>query len=96
MLAEVGYKKLGCYRDNWQEKRPLPHLLFTDRDELSPVYSGKKYIKEKFDRPYLDDLIERCAFKTKEFGYQVFGIERFGMNDCEIERICDQTPEGMS
>ena len=86
-LADVGYKRLGCYNDKEQEDRPLPELLFTDRDELSPVYSGKKYTKENYDRPYLDDLVERCALKSKKMGYNVFGIERFGMSGYEIHTI---------
>ena len=80
MSAEVGYRRLGCYRDNWQEDRPLPHLLFTDRDELSAVYSGNKYTKENFDRPYLEDLVVRCASRARKLGYSVFGIEKFGMS----------------
>lgn len=85
-LADVGYKRLGCYNDKEQEDRPLPELLFTDRDELSPVYSGQKYTKESYDRSYLDDLVERCALKSKKMGYTVFGIERFGMSGYEIYR----------
>ena len=80
MSAKVGFKRLGCYKDNWQEHRPLPQLLFTDLDELSPLYSGKKYDKKNFDRSYLDDLVERCASKSKLLGYDVFGVEKFGMN----------------
>ena len=85
-LADIGYKRLGCYNDKEQEDRPLPELLFTDRDELSPVYSGKKYTKENYDGPYLDDLVERCALKSRKMGYTVFGIERFGMSGYEIYR----------
>ncbi len=78
--AEVlGYKRLGCYRDNWQEQRPLHHLLFTDRDESSPKYSGIKYTKENYDRRYVEYLVKRCETECKKFGYEVFGIEKFGM-----------------
>ena len=78
------HKRLGCYRDNRQQQRPLHHLLFTDREESSPKYSGIKYTKEIYDRRYLDYLIKRCALECKKFGYEVFGIEKFGMNsnDC--------------
>ncbi|RMX40186.1 hypothetical protein pdam_00016639, partial [Pocillopora damicornis] len=76
----IEYNKLGCYRDNWQEVRPLAELLFTDRNETSPRYSGKKYIRKNFNRLYLDDLIQRCASQSKKLGYQVFGIENFGTN----------------
>lgn len=78
--AQVSYEKLGCYRDNWQEVRPLHDLLFTDRDKSSPKYSGTKYTKETYDRRYLEDLVRRCAAQCKEFGYEVFGIEKFGIN----------------
>ena len=74
----MSYRKLGCYKDNGQKKRPLPQLLFTDRHYLSPVYSGRKFIKETFDRSYLDDLVGRCASKCKQLGYDVFGIGKFG------------------
>lgn len=73
----IEYNKLGCYRDNWQEVRPLAELLFTDRNETSPRYSGKKYIRKNFNGLYLDDLIQRCASQSKKLGYQVFGIENF-------------------
>lgn len=76
--AGVSYRKLGCYKDNGQKKRPLPQLLFTDRLYLSPVYSGRKFIKESFDRSYLDDLVRRCASKCKQLGYDIFGIGKFG------------------
>lgn len=78
--AGIEYNSLGCYRDNWQEVRPLAELLFTDRNETSPRYSGKKYIRKNFNRLYLDDLIQRCASQSKKLGYQVFGIENFGTN----------------
>lgn len=74
------YKRLGCYRDNWQKQRPLHHLLFSDREESSPKYSGIKYTKDIYDQRYLDYLIKRCALECKKFGYEVFGIEKFGMN----------------
>ena len=76
--AGVSYRKLGCFKDNGQRKRPLPQLLFTDRHYLSPVYSGRKFITESFDRSYLDDLVGRCASKCKQLGYDVFGIGKFG------------------
>ena len=78
--AGIEYNRLGCYRDNWQEVRPLAELLFTDRNETSPRYSGKKYIRKNFNRLYLDDLIQRCASQSKKLSYQVFGIENFGTN----------------
>ena len=74
----MSYRKLGCYKDNGQKKRPLPQLLFTDRHYLSPVYSGRKFIKDSFDRSYLDDLVGRCASKCKQLGYDIFGIGKFG------------------
>ncbi|KAL9985029.1 hypothetical protein ACROYT_G007383, partial [Oculina patagonica] len=73
----LGYKRLGCYRDNWQEQRPLHHLLFTDRDESSPKYSGIKYTKDNYDRRYVEYLVKRCEAECKKFGYEVFGIEKF-------------------
>ena len=86
MSAEVSYKKLGCYKDNRQQERPLSELLFTDRDETSPKYSGRKYTKENFNRRYLGDLVGRCASECKKLGYQVFGIEKFGI----MLSLCDQ------
>lgn len=83
LFSASAYRRLGCYKDNWQEQRPLHHLLFTDRDESSPKYSGIKYAKEIYDRRYLDYLIKRCALECKKFGYEVFGIEKFGMNNYE-------------
>ena len=80
ILSVLAYKRLGCYKDNWQEQRPLHHLLFTDRDESSSKYSGIKYAKEIYDRRYLDYLIKRCELECKKYGYEVFGIEKFGMS----------------
>ena len=76
----MSFKKLGCYKDNQQEgARPLPELLFTDLDTSSFLYSGTKYAKDIMDSFYLNDLVERCAVKTKDSGFIVFGIERVGM-----------------
>ncbi|XP_029196438.2 uncharacterized protein LOC114961764 isoform X3 [Acropora millepora] len=75
--AEVGYKKLGCYNDNDERfERPLSDLLFTDLDMSSSVFSGTQFTRDSMDSLYLSDLVERCALKTKEFGFAVFGIER--------------------
>ena len=77
----MGYKKLGCYNDNDEKfERPLSDLLFTDLDMSSSVFSGTQFTTDNMDSLYLSDLVERCALKTKEFGFAVFGIERVGMN----------------
>ena len=88
----MSYKKVGCYKDNGQKKRPLPQLLFTDRHYLSPVYSGRKFIKESFDRSYLDDLVGRCASKCKQLGYDVFGIGKFGKGDVDSFSLYSLSP----
>lgn len=74
------YKKLGCYNDNEEKSaRPLSELLFTDLDTSSCVFSGTEFTRDNMDSLYLNDLVERCALKSEEFGFTVFGIERVGM-----------------
>ena len=86
------FSRVGCYRDSLIDPRPLPELLMTDRDVTSHAYSGKK-IDWKNWNEYLPDLVCRCAKKTRDKGYNVFGLQFYGKYKSaliykNIARIC--------
>ena len=70
------FTRLGCFKD-LMNPRPLPTILMTDRDPGLRVYSGVK-IDWKGWNDYMTDLACRCAKKTKESGFKVFGLQFFG------------------
>ena len=59
-LGEISYKDIGCFKDNGQIPRPLPDLLFTDRDPKDEVYSGIPVHGQDFDA-YVTDLVCRLV-----------------------------------
>ena len=79
-LFETGcttnYTKLGCFKDG-RNPRPLPELLFTDRDAQSKVSSNKTIDWNNWDT-YIVDLVCRCANAAKAKKYSHFSIQYFG------------------
>lgn len=57
--------------------RPLPELLFTDRDPSVKKYSNIPVDWQKWDS-YLKDLVCRCAKEAKVRNYQFFSIQFYG------------------
>ena len=70
-------KKIGCFNDASLPRRTLPELLMTDRDPLSPRFSGKLVDWSNWNT-YINDIVCRCAKKTKEKNYNLFGIQFYG------------------
>ncbi|XP_022796155.1 uncharacterized protein LOC111334626 [Stylophora pistillata] len=73
----VNYTKLGCFKDDRKKPRPLPELLFTDRDSRSKVFSGKTIDWNNWDK-YMIDLVCRCAKAAKVKKYNYFSLQHFG------------------
>lgn len=71
------YTKVGCFRDDMSNPRPLPELLFTDRDPSVKKYSNIPVDWQKWDS-YLKDLVCRCAKEAKVRNYQFFSIQFYG------------------
>ena len=71
------YTKVGCFRDDMSNPRPLPELLFTDRDPSVKKYSNIPVDWQKWDS-YLKDLVCRCAKEAKVLNYQFFSIQFYG------------------
>lgn len=81
MIVSCGasYLKLGCYIDKHaRDHRPLPNLLFTDRDPKSLKFSGKHIDWENLDS-YMRDAVCRCAEQAKAQGYMFFGLQFYGI-----------------
>ena len=75
----ASYLKLGCYNDiHARGHRPLPNLLFTDRDPKSQKFSGKRIDWENLDS-YMKDIVCRCAEQAKAQDYMFFGVQFYGM-----------------
>ena len=64
--GDIPYEDIGCYRDYANDPRPLPELLFTDRDPKDQVYSGIPVHGQEFDA-YVADLI--CRFVVYSFQF---------------------------
>lgn len=61
---QIAYEKLGCFKDNRADPRPLPELLADLTSEVD-WYDPSKVVK-------------KCARLTSEKGYKVFGLQSFG------------------
>lgn len=80
------YTKVGCFRDDMSNPRPLPELLFTDRDPSVKKYSNIPVDWQKWDS-YMKDLVCRCAKEAKVLNYQFFSIQFYGkLNLKEISK----------
>lgn len=75
--CEVAVKKIGCFNDDLLPLRTLPELLMTDRDPLSPRFSGKLVDWTNWN-VYISDVVCRCAKKAKKEDYKLFGIQFYG------------------
>ena len=75
--CEIKYRKVGCFKDDTKEPRPLPEMIMTDRDEESPVTSGKTIEWKAWDK-YVPDVVCRCAQKALDKKYSIFGIQSHG------------------
>ena len=78
----VVYTKIGCLRDDMIWPRPLPELLFTDRDPSMKRCSNIPLNWENWN-PYMKDLVCRCAKEAKLRNYPYFSIQYYGKSsDC--------------
>ncbi|XP_031570719.1 uncharacterized protein LOC116305038, partial [Actinia tenebrosa] len=75
--CHIQTERIGCFKDAVIPSRPIPVLLFTDRDPTSPVYTGG-FIDLKNWNLYMDDLKCRCSEEAKGKGYKVFGLQWYG------------------
>ena len=57
--------------------RPLPKLLFTDRDSATKKFSGKSVDWQDWNS-YINDLVCRCAKEAKVRNYAYFSIQFYG------------------
>ena len=89
-VCPVKFTQVGCFHDSGIKPRPLPQLLFTDRDKGSNNYSGKPIHWGEWD-VYLFDLVCRCAEQAKAKGYNVFGVQHYGKYPCAFS---DRDPCG--
>ena len=71
------YTKLGCFKDDMNSPRPLPELLFTDRDKSVKKYSNISIDWDNWNS-YINDLVCRCAKEAKDRNYAHFSIQFYG------------------
>ena len=71
------YKKVGCFKDDRKNPRPVPVLVFTDRDVSSDVWSGKTIDWNNWDT-YIVDLVCRCVNESRARNYSHFSIQYYG------------------
>ncbi|XP_078381033.1 uncharacterized protein LOC144663843 isoform X2 [Oculina patagonica] len=72
----VSYLRLGCFNDKHTRGvlRPMPDMLFTDRDPSSDKTSGIDVDWKNWDS-YVKDVVCRCAERAKAGGYKFFGLQ---------------------
>ncbi|KAJ7381347.1 hypothetical protein OS493_001472 [Desmophyllum pertusum] len=73
----VTYTKLGCLKDDMISPRPLPELLFTDRDPTVKKYSNIPIDWTNWNS-YIKDLVCRCAKEAKVRNFDIFSIQFYG------------------
>lgn len=70
--------RVGCFNDiHARGHRPLPNLLFTDRDVDSEKFSGIRVDWENWEA-YVKNLVCRCAERAQAKGYMFFGLQYYG------------------
>ena len=88
-LLETGcafnYTKIGCFKDDRKNPRPVPVLVFTDRDVSSDVWSGNTIGWPNWDT-YIVDLVCRCANESRARNYSHFSIQYYGNCQANIVR----------
>ncbi|XP_078379790.1 uncharacterized protein LOC144662767 isoform X1 [Oculina patagonica] len=74
----ASYLRLGCFNDKHARGlRPMPDMLFTDRDSSSSKFSGIHVDWKNWDT-YMKGVVCRCAEKAKAEGYMFFGLQYYG------------------
>ena len=76
----MSFSKVGCFKDKLlSPERPLPKLLFTDRDPQAKagLYSNVRINWGNWNA-YLGNITCRCAMTAKQYGYPYFGIRFYG------------------
>ena len=75
--CELDMDRIGCFKDNRKDPRPLPEYIMTDRQRGLKVSSGQSIDWRNWD-VYLPEFICRCAKKAKERGHNTFGMQFYG------------------
>ena len=73
------YEPVGCFADNQNKPRPIPHYISTDRDYTLPIFSGT-LIDWKNWNTFSPEMICRCATLAKTKGHKLFSIQFWGMS----------------
>lgn len=73
----LDFERLGCFRDNKQEPRPIPSYMMTDREPRLKIYSGQSIDWRNWD-VYLPEFVCRCAKLAKLKGHSTFGVQYYG------------------
>ncbi|KAK3711058.1 hypothetical protein QZH41_019232, partial [Actinostola sp. cb2023] len=75
----MDYEKVGCYIDKFPHEggRALPSELLNERDPTNPNYDGHE-IDWNDEKGSYSRLACRCAAKSREDGFDVFGLQFWG------------------
>ena len=71
---DVVLEPVGCFVDKRTRPRPIPELVFTDRNSKDSKYSGVTKPAE-LDSKYISDLVCRCARSALKKGYTTVGVQ---------------------
>jgi len=73
----LNFERIGCFKDNKKNPRPLPEYILTDRQRGLKVSSGESVDWRNWD-VYLPTFVCRCAKKAKDSGHTTFGVQFYG------------------
>ena len=73
------YEPIGCFADNQNKPRPMPHYISTDRDYTLPIFSGT-LIDWKHWNTFSPEMICRCATLAKTKKHKLFSVQFWGTN----------------
>lgn len=75
--CDLDFERIGCFKDNKKNPRPLPQYLMTDRERRLEIYSGQSIDWRNWD-VYMPKFVCRCAEAAKKKGHNTFGVQYYG------------------
>jgi len=75
--CDLDFERIGCFKDNKQNPRPLPDYIMTDRQKNLKIYSGQSIDWRNWD-VYMPQFVCRCAKLAKEKRHNTFGVQFYG------------------
>ena len=90
LMAETAcnetFLRIGCFYDHHVSPRPMPELIFTDRNTGHEKFSGTKMDLINWN-DYMSDLVCRCARNARLMSYVMFSLQFYGWYIYDISNL---------